>query len=220
MWCGVSAQSKEGVRYECYYCVAVVGVDLAKIVFQLAVADGTWRVIERIASRAASSSAGSPIARCGLVVMEACGSAHHWARWLQRSRHRGAAAAGAPTSAPTSSATRPMPPMPAALLEAARCADIVPVRVKSIEQQALQGLHRTRSLWMATRTSRINALRGFCREFGIAIAQGSRLGRRADRPRARRSAFGGAGVDPRHHDACWSRRSACWKRASRNSSAS
>ena len=63
-----------------------------------------------------------------------------------------------------------------ALLEAARCAEIVPVRVKSIEQQALQGLHRTRSLWMATRTSRINALRGFCREFGIVIAQGSRLG--------------------------------------------
>jgi transposase len=29
---------------------------------------------------------------------------------------------------------------------------------------------------MATRTSRINALRGFCREFGIAIAQGSRVG--------------------------------------------
>ena len=36
----------------------------------------------------------------------------------------------------------------------------------------LQGLHRTRSLWMGTRTSRINALRGFCREFGIAIAAG------------------------------------------------
>ena len=63
-----------------------------------------------------------------------------------------------------------------ALLEAARCADITPIRVKSIEERALQGLHRTRSLWMATRTSRINALRGFCREFGIIIAQGSRLG--------------------------------------------
>ena len=37
-------------------------------------------------------------------------------------------------------------------------------------------MHRTRSLGMATRTSRINALRGFCREFGIIIAQGSRLG--------------------------------------------
>ena len=63
-----------------------------------------------------------------------------------------------------------------ALLEAARCADITPVQIKSVEQQALQGLHRTRSLWQGTRTSRINALRGFCREFGIVIAQGSRLG--------------------------------------------
>jgi transposase len=35
--------------------------------------------------------------------------------------------------------------------------------------EALQGLHRTRSLWMGTRTSRINALRGFCREFGLVI---------------------------------------------------
>jgi transposase len=46
----------------------------------------------------------------------------------------------------------------------------------TVEQQALQGLHRTRSLWMSTRTSRINALRGFCREFGLAIPQGARTG--------------------------------------------
>lgn len=45
-----------------------------------------------------------------------------------------------------------------------------------MEQQALQGLHRIRSLWMGTRTSRINALRGFLREFGIAIPVGARLG--------------------------------------------
>jgi transposase len=44
------------------------------------------------------------------------------------------------------------------------------------EQQALQGMHRIRSLWMGTRTSRINALRGFCREFGIAIPVGARTG--------------------------------------------
>jgi transposase len=50
------------------------------------------------------------------------------------------------------------------------------VRVKSIEQQALQALHRTRSLWQSDRTRRINTLRGYCREFGIAIAQGARLG--------------------------------------------
>ena len=37
-------------------------------------------------------------------------------------------------------------------------------------------MHRIRSLWMGTRTSRINALRGFCREFGIAIPVGARTG--------------------------------------------
>lgn len=64
----------------------------------------------------------------------------------------------------------------AALPEAARASDIRPVRVKSVEQQALQGLHRIRSLWMGTRTSQINALRGLCREFGITIPQGARTG--------------------------------------------
>jgi transposase len=107
--------------------------------------------------------------------MEACGSAHHWARWL---------------NAQGIEVRLLLPPYvrayvkrnktdaadACALLEAARCVDIAPVRVKSVEQQALQGLHRTRSLWMATRTSRINALRGFCREFGIVIAEGSRVG--------------------------------------------
>jgi transposase len=48
--------------------------------------------------------------------------------------------------------------------------------VKSIEQQALQGLHRIRSVWMSTRTSRINVLRGLCREFGRAIPPGARTG--------------------------------------------
>jgi transposase len=64
----------------------------------------------------------------------------------------------------------------AALLEAARCADIVPVWIKSVEQQALQSLHGVRSAWMATRTSRINGLRGFCREFGICVSAGARVG--------------------------------------------
>jgi transposase len=111
----------------------------------------------------------------GLVVMEACGSAHHWGRWLTGlgievrllpARYVRAYVKRNKTDAADA----------AALLEAARACDIVPVRIKSIEQQALQSLHRSRSLWMGTRTSRINALRGFCREFGIAITQGSRVG--------------------------------------------
>src|SRR5512134_208886 len=107
--------------------------------------------------------------------MEACGSAHHWARWFS-----GLGIEVRLLPAPYVRAYVKRNKTDAAdaeaLLEAARCADIVPVRVKSLDEQALQALHRMRSLWMATRTARINALRGFCREFGISIAQGARIG--------------------------------------------
>jgi len=47
-----------------------------------------------------------------------------------------------------------------ALLEAHRNADLFPVPVKTMAQQALTALHRTRSAWMTTRTARINLVRG------------------------------------------------------------
>ena len=153
----------------------VVGIDLAKSVFQLCVADGAWHPLE--SQRLSRSQferwfANRPVSR---VVMEACGSAHYWARWLTGlgievvllpARYVRAYVKRNKTDAADA----------AALLEAARCADLHPVRIKSVEQQALQALHRTRSLWQADRTRRINTLRGYCREFGIAIAQGARLG--------------------------------------------
>ena len=154
---------------------SLVGVDLAQNVFELAVADGDWRITERARLSRAQFQRWFQNRQVGLVVMEACGSAHHWARWLAGlgiavkllpARYVRAYVKRNKTDAADA----------AALLEAARCAEIVPVRVKSLEQQGLQALHGTRSLWMATRTSRINALRGFCREFGIGIAEGSRVG--------------------------------------------
>jgi transposase len=153
----------------------IVGVDLAKSVFQLAVADGAWQVREQHRLTRAQMERWFANRAVGLVVMEACGSAHHWGRWLKalgiEVKLLPAAYVRAYVKRNKTDAADAC-----ALLEAARCAEIVPVKVKSIEQQALQGLHRTRSLWMGTRTSRINALRGFCREFGITIAQGSRTG--------------------------------------------
>jgi transposase len=155
--------------------VTTVAVDLAKNVFELALADAHWKVIGRARLTRSQLQRWFANQGVGLVVMEACGSAHHWARYLQG----------------LDIPVRLLPPKyvrayvkrnktdaadAAALLEAARCADIQSVRVKSLEQQALQSLHRIRSQWMATRTSRINALRGFCREFGMAISLGSRLG--------------------------------------------
>ena len=151
-----------------------VAVDLAKNVFELAVADQHWRVIERHRLTRGQFERWFANRAVCRVVMEACGSAHHWARWL--------IALGIEVRLLPPRYVRPYvkrnktDAADAALLEALRCADIAPVRIKSVEQQALQSLHRTRSLWMATRTARINALRGFCREFGIVIAHGSRVG--------------------------------------------
>lgn len=152
-----------------------VAVDLAKSVFQLAVADSSWKLIESHRLSRTQFEKWFPNRQVGLVVMEACGSAHHWARWL--------AALGIEVKLLPAAYVRAYVKRnktdaadAVALLEACRASDIRPVKVKSVEQQALQGLHRTRSLWMGTRTSRINALRGFCREFGISISVGSRVG--------------------------------------------
>ena len=153
----------------------IVGVDLAKSVFQLCVADHHWRPIESQRLSRAQFERWFPNRTVARVVMEACGSAHHWARWLSSlgievtllpARYVRAYVRRNKTDAVDA----------AALLEAARCSQLRPVRVKSIEQQALQALHRTRSLWQADRTRRINTLRGYCREFGIAIGLGARAG--------------------------------------------
>src|SRR5207247_9316153 len=60
------------------------------------------------------------------------------------------------------------------LLEAARNDEVRPVPVKSETQQALTALHRLRSTWLATRTARINIVRGLLREFGVVIPNGAR----------------------------------------------
>jgi transposase len=166
---GISRQKESAMN------TTTVAVDLAKSVFQVAVADASWRVIEQHRLTRSQFERWFFNRNVSLVIMEACGSAHHWARQLNALgidvKLLPAAYIRAYVKRNKTDAADAC-----ALLEAARCADIVPVKIKSVEQQALQGLHRTRSLWMGTRTSRINALRGFCREFGISIAAGSRNG--------------------------------------------
>ncbi|WP_227817934.1 IS110 family RNA-guided transposase, partial [Nitrogeniibacter aestuarii] len=152
-----------------------ISVDLAKSVFQIAVANDKWEVIESHRLTRSQFERWFANRAVRLVIMEACGSAHHWARWLGAQgievRLLPAAYVRAYVRRNKTDAADAR-----ALLEAARASDICPVQIKSVEQQALQSLHRTRSLWMGTRTSRINALRGFCREFGLGIPQGARTG--------------------------------------------
>jgi transposase len=152
-----------------------VAVDLAKNVFEVAVADRHWKIIERARLTRAQFERWFDNREVGAVVMEACGSAHHFARWLTG---RGFEVKLLPAQYVRAYVKRNKTDAAdaAALLEAERAVDIKAVAVKSIEQQALQGLHRTREAWKSTRTRRINTLRGFCREFGLVVPVGAVTG--------------------------------------------
>jgi transposase len=149
-----------------------VGIDLAKNVFEIALADGRGHILERHRlSRARFDRFFANRAACR-VVMEACGSAHHHARRLSSQGHDVVLLPAQYTRAyvrrnKTDAADA------AALIEAARCPDIRPVPIKSVDQQAVQQLHRLRAQWMAARTARINFLRSCLREFGVGISVGA-----------------------------------------------
>lgn len=152
-----------------------VAVDLAKNVFELAAADAHWKVVERARLTRGQFERWFANREVSLVVMEACATAHYWARTL---RARGIEVRLLPAKYIRAYVKRNKTDAAdaLALLEALRASDIKPVPVKSVEQQALQALHRLRSGWMATRTRRINALRGFCREFGMEVSVGAARG--------------------------------------------
>jgi transposase len=65
-----------------------VGVDLAKTVFELAVANGQWRIIARQRLNRAQFTRFLTQTAPTHVVMEACGMAHYWGRVAQQRGHR------------------------------------------------------------------------------------------------------------------------------------
>jgi transposase len=156
-------------------CVTTVAIDLAKSVFELAAADESGKVIERRRLSRVQLNRYFENLSSVHVVMEACGSAHYWGRRLGE---RGMRVSLLPPHYVRAYVRRNKTDRAdaTALLEASRANDITPVQVKSLEQQGLQGLHRIRSAWRATRTDRMNTLRGLCREFGINAPLGLRRG--------------------------------------------
>jgi transposase len=106
------------------------------------------------------------------VVFEACGSAHYWARQLQPFGH-------SVRLLPAHDVRRYLRRNKTdrtdtkGMLEANRNDEIHPVPVKPVEHQAIASLHRLRSTWLATRTARLNTLRGLLRECGVFIPVGA-----------------------------------------------
>lgn len=151
----------------------IIGVDLAKTVFQLALADAHHHVthskrLNRTQFREFFVNH-PPIH----VVMETCGTAHYWARTLQGMGHK-VTLLPAQYVRPYVRRNKTDANDAIAIVEAARNRGIKSVPVKTEYQQALQSLHRLREQWKSTRVARINALRGVMREFGILVPMGPR----------------------------------------------
>ena len=151
--------------------VITIGVDIAKSVFQIHAVDAAGEpVIRRQLRRRQVVPFFRKQPSC-LVGLEACATSHHWAREIARLGHE----------------VRLMPPRyvkpyvkrnkndaadAEAICEAVRRPNMRFVPVKTVEQQSVLMLHRTRQLFIRQRTSLINAIRAHMAEFGIVAGVG------------------------------------------------
>lgn len=151
----------------------LVAVDLAKNVFEIAVSRQPGKVAERHRLSRSKFLEFFAERQPEVVLLEATGSAHHWGRQLQQLGHQ-------PVLLPPRAVKRYRDGNKTdrtdtkSLLEASRNEEIRPVPLKTVAQQTLTSLHRLRSAWMATRTARINTVRGLLRELGLTIPLGAR----------------------------------------------
>lgn len=155
--------------------VTTIAIDLAKDVFQLALADASWRIVRGLRLKRAEFLAFWANHAVVHVVMEACGSAHHFGRWLRAMGHR-VTLLPAQYVRPYVRRNKTDKADCAALLEALRASDIKPIPIKTEHQQVIQLMHRSRQQWQHDRTARINLARGILREFGVVVPEGAERG--------------------------------------------
>jgi transposase len=149
------------------------GLDLAKKVFQL-----HWVEMETGEIRRKSLSRGELLRflaqrPSGVVAMEACGSAHHWARALRGVGHEVKLIA-TQFVRPFVKTNKTDAADAQAIWEAAQRPAMRFVAVKSEEQQAVLSLHRVRAQLVKIRTMQAHQVRSLVYEFGVTAPQGWR----------------------------------------------
>lgn len=151
--------------------VGIVGVDLAKQVFQVhgAAADGRVLFRKKL-SRAQFEKFIASLPPC-IVAMEACGTAHYWGRVLARLGHEVRLIAPIYVKPFVKRQKNDMADAEA-IAEAAQRPTMRTVAVKTAGQQAQAMLFRTRELLVGQRTQLVNALRGHLAEHGIIVGKG------------------------------------------------
>ena len=149
----------------------VVGVDIAKRVFQLHWVDmETGEIVSLQLKREKFLEHFANWAPC-LIGMEACGGSQHWARKLQGMGHQVKLLSGKAVK-PFVGGNKSDAHDARAIWTAAQQPGLKAVAVKSEEQQAVLALHRMRQQLVKFRTAQINGLRGLLTEYGEVMAQG------------------------------------------------
>src|SRR5690606_37370941 len=147
------------------------GLDIAKNVMQLHWVDAQTGEIGRRKLARGRLSAYFAQLQPVRIVMEACGSAHHWARVLGALGHEVELLPAAQVR-PFVRSNKDDASDARAIWLAAQQGDIRRVPQKSVEQQAMLALHRTRSHWVSVRTATVNSLRGLLYEVGVVVRGG------------------------------------------------
>jgi transposase len=153
--------------------ITTIGFDLAKNVFQVhGVNEHGKAVLRKTLKRAEVMSFFAKLQPC-LIGMEACGSAHFWARKLGELGHM--VKLMAPQFVKPYVKTNKNDARDAeAICEAVARPNMRFVPLKTVEQQGLLGLHRARQGFVAARTGQANQIRGLLSEFGVVIPKGIR----------------------------------------------
>lgn len=151
--------------------IATVGIDLAKNVFQIHAVDERGKTaLNKQLKRDQVAMFFANLPPC-LIGMEACGSAHHWARKLTSLGHT--VQLMAPQFVKPYVKTNKNDARDAeAICEAVARPNMRFVPVKNIEQQSVLALHRVRQSFVKARTAQANQIRGLLAEFGLIIPQG------------------------------------------------
>lgn len=157
--------------------ITTVGLDLAKNVFHVMCCDAHGKIVRRkMLKRPQVLEYFANLSPC-LVGMEACASAHYWARELGALGHQ----------------VKLLPPRyvkpyvrgnkndyndALAIAEAVTRPQMRVVSVKTTGQQDIQALHRLRERRLADRTALCNQLRGLLAEYGLIFPKGVNVLRR------------------------------------------
>jgi transposase len=150
--------------------ISVLGIDIAKLVFHVVGRDDTGVVMLR--KRMARSEllpfiANVPPPRIG---MEACGSAHSWARRFREHGHDVRLIAPQFVKAYVKSPKNDARDAEA-ICEAVTRPTMRFVPIKRVEQHDLQALHRLRGRLIKARTALVNEIRGLLSEYGMVLPQ-------------------------------------------------